>query len=124
MELICGTTHLSVHSGEKGSPGEIKTSPGDPGQKGEKGLSGNPGPDGETDPSTVALSLILILNVDCKMLHIWFDSAHKTYFPHHHQNKQKLRDSISHEACIHSVSVCSPVDSPVSAGLRCDRTSR
>lgn len=47
-----------VHSGEKGSPGEIKTYPGDPGQKGEKGLSGNSGPEGETDPSTVALCLI------------------------------------------------------------------
>lgn len=44
-------TSLSVClcvSGEKGSPGEIKTSPGDPGQKGEKGISGNPGPEGET----------------------------------------------------------------------------
>lgn len=34
--------------GEKGSPGEIRTSPGDPGQKGQKGLFGNPGPEGET----------------------------------------------------------------------------
>lgn len=38
---------LSACSGEKGSPGEIRTYPGDPGQKGEKGLSGNPGPEGE-----------------------------------------------------------------------------
>lgn len=34
--------------GEKGSPGEIRTSPGDPGQKGQKGLLGNPGPEGKT----------------------------------------------------------------------------
>lgn len=38
--------------GEKGSPGEIKTSSGDPGQKGQKGLLGNLGPEGETgEPS-------------------------------------------------------------------------
>lgn len=54
---------LFVHSGEKGSPGEIITSPGDPGQKGEKGLPGNPGPEGETGPSTVALCVILIFDV-------------------------------------------------------------
>lgn len=47
-------TNLFVHSGEKGSPGEIKTSVGDPGDKGAKGLSGNPGPEGETDPPTVS----------------------------------------------------------------------
>ena len=44
---LCPSIRPSV-SGGKGSPGEIKTSPGDPGQKGEKGLSGNPGPEGET----------------------------------------------------------------------------
>lgn len=35
--------------GEKGSPGEVRTSPGDPGQKGQKGLLGNPGPEGQTN---------------------------------------------------------------------------
>lgn len=38
---------MFVHSGEKGSPGEVRIFPGDSGQKGEKGLSGNPGPEGE-----------------------------------------------------------------------------
>lgn len=38
---------MYFHSGEKGSPGEVRIFPGDPGQKGDKGLSGNPGPEGE-----------------------------------------------------------------------------
>lgn len=46
------------HSGEKGSPGEVRVYPGDPGQKGEKGLSGNPGPEGEIDSWFVALTKV------------------------------------------------------------------
>lgn len=51
LSLCCSLRHnfgLCQSLGEKGSPGEIRTSPGDPGQKGQKGLLGNPGPEGET----------------------------------------------------------------------------
>lgn len=47
---------MLTHSGEKGSPGEVRIYPGDPGQKGEKGLSGNPGPEGEIGSLFVALT--------------------------------------------------------------------
>lgn len=67
MEVI--KSHQSVvPSGEKGAPGEIKTSPGDPGQKGEKGLSGNPGPEGETDPFTPDLCVVLLFDFDFLLL--------------------------------------------------------
>lgn len=69
---------LLGHSGEKGSPGEIRTFPGDPGQKGEKGVSGNPGPEGETSLAVKTKMFIsFILNQNTKQ------SDHVVTFNHY-----------------------------------------